>query len=162
MYGEWLRVSPAELRRGQADPGTLWALVERAYATEFDLPEPPLTRRRWFGTEKVWDAFAYLLRPQHLPVSLVLGESLLPASGDWAPRYLTPAEVRAAATALAPLTADALLAAVDPTSFRREEIYPPAWGSPEELRWVADVLPDVTTYFTAAAAAGEAVLCWIS
>jgi hypothetical protein len=162
MYGEWLRVSPADLRRGQADPGTLWALVERAYATEFDLPEPALTRRRWFGTEKVWNAFAFLLRPQHLPVSLVLGESPLPPHGGWTPRCLSPVEVRAAATALSPLTVDALIAGVDATAFRREEIYPHAWGSREELRWVADVLPDVTTYFTAAAVAGDAVLCWIS
>ena len=162
MYGEWLRVSPAELRRGQTDPGTLWALVEHAYATEFGLPEPALQSRRWFGTEKVWNAFAYLLQPQRMPVSLVLGESPLPAAGDWTPRFLSPAQVRAAATALATLTVDALMAGVDGKPFHREDLHPHAWGSTEELRWVADALPDVTTYFTAAALAGEAVLCWIS
>jgi hypothetical protein len=162
MYGEWLRVSPAELRRGQTEPSTLWALVERAYETEFELPEPALTRRRWFGTEKVWNAFAYLLERQRVPVSVVLGEASLDADGEWAPRYLSPDQVRAAATALAELTPEGLVASVDPADFRREEIYPHALGSPEELRWVADVLPDVTTYFTSAATAGEAVLCWIS
>jgi hypothetical protein len=77
------------------------------------------------------------------------------------PRYLTPAQVQEAAAVLAGLTGEDLIAGVDPAELGRRDVYPGTWDRPGELEWVAEFLPDVTGFFVAAAAAGDAVICAI-
>jgi hypothetical protein len=164
MYGQWLRVSPDELTRAKAD--IEWAtkfareVVNRA-------AEDDLAQRRAFGTDKAWHALAYLLERRDFPVNIVFGEQPLTAdddSADWGygpPRYLTPAQVNLAAAELVALTVDEFVGGVALAELAREQIYPNVWDDPEELTWVAAHLAGVRTWFSAAAAAGDAVLCWI-
>ena len=71
--------------------------------------------------------------------------------GDWL--RVSPAELERAE--------DDLLAGVDQADLVREGIYPAVWDRPDQLPWVVRHLPYVRAYFTAAAAAGDAVVCWI-
>lgn len=82
---------------------------------------------------------------------------------DWGygpPSYLTPAQVAVAAAQLAELTDDDLIRGVDPAELNRAEIYPGHWEEPRRLAWVAHYLPDIREFFAAAAAKGDAVICW--
>jgi hypothetical protein len=171
MYGEWLRVTPDELERAKADLDWAEELAEQIAETEYgrddgsDLPD-----RRNFGTDKTWHALDYLLTRKGFPISIVFGEESFvddedEADVDWGygpPRYLTAEQVRAAAEALASVTEEALLDGVDAADLVAEEIYPNVWDRPGELPWAVGELPNVKTYFAAAAKAGDAIICWIS
>ncbi|HET9519309.1 MAG TPA: DUF1877 family protein [Actinoplanes sp.] len=83
---------------------------------------------------------------------------------DWGygpPSYLTPGQVAAAAAQLATFTDDDLIRDVDPAELNRSEIYPGGWEKPGALARVAHYLPDVRNFFAAAAADGDAVICWL-
>lgn len=168
MYGMWLRVTPAELEHGKADLDWLReqadAVVEAEEETEVAGPG------RVYCTDKTWHALDHLLSRRDFPVMLVLGDEDFvddpeDPDADWgygAPRYLTPDQVRIAAEALAPLTEADLIDGVDQAELTEAEIYPTIWDRPDELRWAVSHLPEVKTYFAAAAAAGDAVICWIT
>jgi len=55
-----------------------------------------------------------------------------------------------------------LIDGVDQAELTEAEIYPTVWDRPHQLRWVVSDLPEVKTYFAAAAAARDAVICWIT
>jgi Domain of unknown function (DUF1877) len=168
MYGEWLRVTPAELDRAKADLG--WA---RDFVDEVDESftgdDSDVADRRRFGTDKTWHALDYLLSRRDFPISVIYGEQSLvddpdDDDADWGygpPRYLTAAQVRQAADALAGITEEQLLDGVQQADLERENIYPAIWDRPGELPWAACYLPHVKTYFEAAAKAGDAIICWI-
>ncbi|HCT79751.1 MAG TPA: DUF1877 domain-containing protein [Micromonosporaceae bacterium] len=172
MYGQWLRVSSAELEHAKADLDWAEDFAESVAEAEYqyednrDLPD-----RRSYGTDKAWHALDYLLQRKGFPVAIIFGEERFTdddvddTEADWgygAPGYLTPVQVRQAAAALAELTREALLEGVDPAELQREEIYPAVWDRPGELEWPVGFLPDIKTYFNAAAAKDEAIICWIS
>jgi hypothetical protein len=50
---------------------------------------------------------------------------------------------------------------VDPADLTREQIYPQVWNRPDELAWAVHRLPYARDFFAAAAAQGDAILCWI-
>jgi hypothetical protein len=169
MYGEWLRVTPADLERAKGDLAWLQDRAEEISETEYD-DGRDVARCRSFSTDKTWHALDYLLDRHGFPVSIVFGEEAFvddpedPAA-DWGygpPRYLTPERVQAAATALAPLTGEDLIAGVDQADLHRDGVYPSIWDRPDELPWAVCHVPDVKVYFEAAAKAGDAVVCWIS
>jgi hypothetical protein len=180
MYGQWLRVTPAELDRAKAD--LQWAqdhaerVEEAEYPLEQDLQLSPrdIAERRSMSTEKTWHALDFLLTRRGFPVSIIMGEhpfgddvdSLEDPDTDWGygpPSYLTPDEVRRAAEALAGLSEEDLLDGVDPGDLTRAEIYPNVWDrGPSELQWAVCELPWVKAYFEAAAKDGDAILCWIN
>ncbi|MCA2216043.1 YfbM family protein [Jidongwangia harbinensis] len=173
MNGNWLRVTPDELEHARNDLD--WA---------FDLAgtERDGNSGRWCGIDKAWNGLDFLLNRLGFETPLVFGaESFIelpdaePDSDemfdflddlehDWGygpPAYLTPPQVAAAASQLARITEDDLLRGVDPAELQRAEVYPGTWDRPGELAWVAHYLPDVRTFFSAAAKDGDAVICWL-
>jgi Domain of unknown function (DUF1877) len=182
MYGNWLRVTPAEVQRAMNNPR--WgAVVDQS-------------QERRLGSDKTWHALSYLLDRKGFPVNLVFGEHSLadghtPGAGltgfdsesagdgfdepdlameleesalEWGygpPGILTPQEVRIAAEALVQLQPDDLIRGVDAADLDSAEIYPHVWDSPEELEWAVHLVPDIKEYFGVAATSGDAVLCWI-
>lgn len=168
MYGEWLRVTPAQLARAKGDLAWAFDLAEQAGDDEGER-EPAVAERRSFGTDKTWHALEYLLERGGFPVSIIFGEETFvddpeDPDADWgygAPQYLTPERVRQAAVALAALTEEALLGGVEQAELEREQIYPMVWDRPDELSWAISYLPDIKAYFAAAATSGDALICWI-
>jgi hypothetical protein len=165
MYGEWLRLTPAELEHAKSD--LRWAHDLAMKADEgVDLP---VADRRSFGTDKTWQALQFLLDRKDFPIWIVFGEENFvddpeDPETDWGygpPRYLTPEQVQQAAVALADLTEEALIDGVDPAELQQAGIYPTVWDRPDELPWAVCHLPEVKVYFDAAAKAGDAILCWI-
>jgi hypothetical protein len=174
MYGQWLRVSDAELDRATGD--LQWAhdlarRIEEAESTPGRRLDPAdVAERRAFGTDKTWNALAFLLARRKFPVSIIYGEESFvddpdDPGVDWgygAPSYLTTDQVRRAAAALAHLSEEDLLDGVDADLLQREKIYPDVWNrGPEELRWAVCHLPWVKVYFQASAEHGDAMFCWI-
>jgi hypothetical protein len=168
MYGEWLRVTPAELERAKADLD--WARELAAKAEEDDTADDgDMTTRRSFGTDKTWHALDYLLGRRGFPVSIVFGEETFgddadEAETDWGygpQRYLTPEQVQRAAVELVPLSGEQLIDGVMHFDLVAEHIYPAIWDSPDELEWAVSGLAGVKAYFAAAAQAGDAIICWI-
>jgi hypothetical protein len=160
MYGEWLRVTPDELTEVGTD---LTASYQRVM--EMDEREPGSAKGRRFGSDKTWHALQYLLRRRDFPVDIVEGEHRFESTTEWGygpPMYLTPAEVRDAAAALAGLSPGDVLAGVDASDLVANDIYPSVWDRPGELDWAVCYLPDTAAFFEAAATAGDAVICWIS
>jgi Domain of unknown function (DUF1877) len=171
MYGEWLRVSRAELEHAKADLDWLRELAPTIQEQEYSGHESalPVAQRRSFGTDKTWQALSYLLYRYDFPVNMIGGEEYFgdypgdPAT-EWhygPPSYLTPEQVREAATALATLTEDDLIRDVNPSELAEAQIYPEVWDRPGQLEWAVCHLPHVRDYFTAAAKAGDAIVCWI-
>lgn len=174
MNGNWLRVSPDELERARTDLG--WAYELARTERDDDNSE------RWAGTDKAWDGLEFLLDRLGFEIPLVLGaerfvelpdvepdseemfDFLENLEDDWGygpPSYLTPVQVAAAASRLASLTEGDLIRGVDPKELSEAEIYPGIWERPGELAWVAHYLPDVRSFFAAAAKDGDAVICWL-
>jgi hypothetical protein len=170
MYGEWLRITPAQLDEVVADPGSAYQLVEAARdgGGPAETVEDSAVNPR-SGTDKTWHALVYLLERAHFPVNIITGEQRLPddADGtevDWGygpPGYLTPDQVRQAATALAELTGADLTADVERADLTRNAIYPQVWDEPDSLEWAVHALPFAQAYFASAAHRGDAVMCWI-
>lgn len=174
MYGEWLRVSPAELERAKGDLPWARDLAEEIAEAEDGISEAgdavsdPAARRK-FGTDKTWHALDFLLTRKGFPVSIVFGEELFvedleDPEADWgygAPCYLTPDQVRQAASALAGVSESDLIEGVDQSELEAAEIYPSVWDRPGELEWAVCHLSDVKTFFNAAANSGDAIICWI-
>ncbi|MEV4656588.1 DUF1877 family protein [Micromonospora sp. NPDC049301] len=173
MNGNWLRVSPDDLELARTDLG--WA-YKIAMAGRDD------NSGRWTATDKAWNGLDFLLDRLGFGIPLVLGaqsfvelpdvepdseemfDFLEDLEDDWGygpPSYLTPVQVAAAASRLAALTEDDLIRGVDPQELNRAEVYPGTWERPGELAWVTHYLPDVRSFFAAAAKDGEAVICWL-
>ncbi|GAA2616519.1 DUF1877 family protein [Paractinoplanes durhamensis] len=175
MNGNWLRLTPAELAHAAED--LPWAQDHAWAAYEAGSP-------RWLCTEKTWHALSYLLGRHGLGISIVFGEESFreePEASeetddeeygdeeygdedDWGygpPRYLTPAQVAAAAAAIATLTEADLVRGVDPGELARANVYPEIWNDPRELAWAVHYLPEAREFFAAAAKDGDAILCWL-
>jgi len=167
MYGEWLRVSEAELEKARIDLRWARELAMEISEAEAELTDPAM--RRNFGTDKTWHALDFLLRRRGFPISIILGEELFvedldDPQADWgygAPCYLTSEQVRQAASELAGLAEADLIEGVDQSELEAAEIYPTVWDRPGELEWAVCHLPYVKAYFDAAASKGDAIICWI-
>jgi hypothetical protein len=159
MMGEWLRVTPAELEQAMADPDWGQSFAFDTWKRELQTTDD-VAQRRSLSTDKTWEALRYLLTRQHFPVDIVLGEHRLTQDDDveWGygrPRYLTVDEVRRAAAALAGLTQEGLLDGVTADDLTAADIYP------DDVPWAASRLDHVRAWFGAAAADGDAVICYI-
>jgi hypothetical protein len=175
MYGRWHRLTAAQLEDAKKDLGWALDLVEAESEAEEESGEDHrLADLRSFGTDKAWHALDYLLDRIGFPYGIVFGQHQMiddydpdtaDPDADWGygpPGFLTPQEVREAAEALASMTAEDLLRGLDPAELTREGIYPAIWDDPNELEWITGYLPDIRVWFGAAAAAGDAMLCWIA
>ncbi|MFD1320948.1 DUF1877 family protein [Micromonospora sonneratiae] len=180
MYGNYLRVTPAELARALADPAWAFEYTNKVWRAEDEVAraltdtEPrPASARRHLGTDKAWHAILFLLDRADLPGPVLFGE--LPDDEDddsdpdeyeldWGygpPACFPPDDVRAAAAALARTSYDDLTANLDPAELTREAIYPNGWDRPEGLDWVRGYYDELPPYFAAAAEAGEAIIFWL-
>ncbi|WP_290866986.1 DUF1877 family protein [Hamadaea sp.] len=171
MYGEWIRLTPAELERAQEDLDWAHRYASDRSKVESDQGEElPVAQRRSFGSDKTWHALMFLLGRRDFPIDIVTGEWFFTEDTDdesqyWGyspPGFLLPDEVRRASEALEELTAEDLIRGVDQAELAAAEIYPSVWGSPGELEWAVSFFPDVKAYFAAAASSGDAIVCWIS
>ncbi len=174
MNGNWLRVSPAELERATSDPDRAYDLAEEARNGEHP--------GRWAGTGEAWNGLDFLLHRLGFDVPVIFGAesfvvlpdvepdspemaAFLADSGvDWGygpPAYLTPEQVAAAAAQFAGLTEADLIRDADPAELDRADCNPGGWTEPGRLEWVARHLPDARQFFAAAAADGDAVICWL-
>jgi hypothetical protein len=154
MYGEWLRLTTAQLERAKSDPDWLENLA--GYLDDGSYDDDP---------DKSWQALEYLLSRRGFPVQIIYGEEEFESDADWGygpPRYLTPEQVRVAAAALDALSAEDLLTGVQQPDLAAANIYPAVWDRPGELEWAVSYFDEAKTFFEAAADAGDAVLCWIS
>jgi Domain of unknown function (DUF1877) len=180
MYGEWLRLTPAELDRARTDPDWVLDMVMASDDMDDDNSTPEASARaRYSGTDKTWHALSYLLYRAEFPIEIIMGEQPLIASAgndeddeeseeesgdDWSygpPGYLTPDQVRQAAVALADITEASLIDGIDPADLTRNHVYPEIWDRPDELKWAVHAIPYIKAYFAAAAEAGEGIMCWI-
>ncbi|WP_229893756.1 YfbM family protein [Streptomyces glebosus] len=164
MIGEYARVTPAELDRALSDPEWALKLVQgRMEAEAAGCPEPAAAR--CLDIDKAWAAVGFLLRRAAFPVDIVHGEQDIPDADDWGygpPRYLTPAQVRTAAEALAEIPAERLTDGVGPADLAAAQIYPTiVWERGEPLDYVCEHYEQLRPFFRAAADEGDGMLLWI-
>jgi len=164
MIGEYARVTPAELDRALGDPEWALKLVQgRMEAEAAGCPETAPTR--CLDIDKAWDAIGFLLRRAAFPVDIVHGEQAVPEADDWGygpPRYLTPAQVRTAAEALAEIPAERLTAGAGPADLAAAQVYPAiVWERGEPLDYVSAHYEQLRPFFRAAADEGDGMLLWI-
>ncbi|MEU1586914.1 DUF1877 family protein [Micromonospora sp. NPDC005710] len=173
MNGNWLRVSPDELKRAKTDLDWAYGLA---------MTHRDGDSERWTTTGKAWHGLDFLLERLGFDIPLVLGaegfvelpdvepdseemfDFLDGLEDDWGygpPSYLRPIHVATAASRLTALTEDDLVRGVDAQELNRAEIYPGPWKGPGDLAWVAHHLPGVRSFFAAAAGDGAAVVCWL-
>jgi hypothetical protein len=167
MIGNYLRITPLEVQRARKDPD--WAMefaedLEDAELDEPDSPDGKLAADRLFRTEKSWDVLRYLLERAACPVNVIYGEEEF-TEGDWGygPAWmLTPERVAVASAFLAGVAYDELTAGVTAADLVAADLYPQGWEQPGALAAVRECFDDLTAYFAAAAAAGDAMIVWLS
>lgn len=166
IYGNWLRLPAADLTRAINDLDWAYEQARAAVESKDD---------RWLSTDKTWHALDFLLNRYGLGVPIVFGEARLIdanesgdvslSDADWGTGpagYLKPESVATAAGKLAALTGAALIQDVDAAELEAAEIYPHVWAdSADELEWAVHYLADVRRFFIDAAAAGDAIICWL-
>ncbi|GLY92919.1 hypothetical protein Acsp02_01750 [Actinoplanes sp. NBRC 103695] len=128
---------------------------------------------RWASTDKNWAAFDWLLRRRGVEVNVVLGEETFPGTepgnefseGSWGygpPEYLTPTRVATAAAALASLSEADLIRDLTPAEALAADVYSFYPETETDFAEYTAELPAAQHFFEAAAASGDAVLCWLN
>jgi len=128
-----------------------------------DSEPPPL------DIEKAWHGLHFVLcgvaeeAPPPLGNAVLGGEPLGGDMGYGPCRFLTPEQVSETAQALSGLSVEEFRRRYDAAALDRADIYPRRWGTgPHELDWLADAFVEVSGYFRDAAAAGEAMLLYLT
>ena len=155
IYGYYLRVTPEELNRAQADDG--WA---REFVYDRCRSGGPLDER-WFGVDKAWEGIFYVLAQAGLPHQLIDGRVLIsPAYGEPpTPRYFDTDEVAAIARFLALQPFAELVVAADGETAPGAGVYRPE-GECDDLYWkfITQRAVGLPEFFAEAAKAGDAVV----
>jgi hypothetical protein len=161
MIGEYLRLTPLELKRAIKDPE--WALQFAMEVVEAeDESEPAIDDARHFSTYKTWDILAFLLERAEFPVGVIAGEEAIAGAEDWGygpPRFFRADRVALAAQELARRSFDDLIEGVDPKDLVRAETY--AWDEDDSFEWARGYYDGLVEFFTATARDGDAMLVWI-
>lgn len=163
MNGEYIRVTPDELRRAIEDPAWALDLAYQSQDSEEDKDLPP-SDVRYLTTHKAWHAISFLLERARFPVDIVNGEVAFAEDEDWGygpPRYVPADRVRIAAHALAATSYDALIAGVDRADLAKADIYPQIWDESDALDWVRGWFEPLAPYIGAAAQQGHALIVWL-
>jgi hypothetical protein len=93
----------------------------------------------------------------------VLGGDALGEDLGYGPcRFLTPEQVRVTADALTDLSVPGFRGRYDPAALNAASVYPGHWEDPDNREWVAGAFQKVSEYFREAAAAGEAMLLYLT
>lgn len=164
IHCEYVRLSPAELRRSLSDPS--WAqehIDELGNAWAEGEPLPP-EKAPFFSIEKAWHKLHHLLAAHGgMPVDIIHGGAELPLEDelDYGPaRYLSPEDIARAGGFLAATPFDELARHYDLAAMRRAEIYllPESDAEvPTDLDTLRHRYEELTRFFAAAATAGDAV-----
>jgi hypothetical protein len=115
--------------------------------------------------DKSWDAIGHLLAASTRGslTTLLGGAEIGPDLGYGPARFMTPDEVRAAATALERVDREALLAHFDAKALMKSEVYPEAWEDSQEHRdYIGQHYELARSVFLEAARAYSAVLVWLA
>ncbi|MFD7306145.1 YfbM family protein [Streptomyces pharetrae] len=164
IHCEYVRLSPAGLRRSLSDPS--WAqehIDELGDAWAEGEPLPP-EKAPFFSIEKAWHKLHHLLAAHGgMPVDVIHGGAELPLEDelDYGPaRYLSPEGVARAGGFLAATPFDILARHYDLAAMRRAEIYllPESDAEvPADLDTLRHRYEELTRFFAAAATARDAV-----
>jgi hypothetical protein len=166
MYGEYARVTPAELDRVLRDPEWgdefLDGLSENA-----NHQRDPLAGERITDIDKAFHGIWYLLVAAGAPVDVVWGGAEVGGTdGGYGPRrYLRADEVAAAARYLSATPWDQLARHYVPASLEAADIYPSViWMRDGDAArdFLRSNYERLVEHFAAAAAGGDAVVFWIS
>jgi hypothetical protein len=121
--------------------------------------------------DKTWAGLHFLLTGDPTgdeamgPLAFILaGEPIGDIDVGYGPaRGFAPAEVRTIATALAPITAEALRGRFDASTFARENIYPEIWDEGEEaLSYLLEHFEDLKDFVTKTAESNAAMLVYLA
>ena len=160
MIGEYLRLTPFELKRAISDPE--WALEYAMGVMEReDESEPAIDEARHFSTYKTWDILGFLLERVDFPVGVIAGEDAVIGDEDWGygpARYFLPDRVAFAADELARRSFDDLIDGVDPQALVEAGTY--GWQADDTFEWARDYYEGLVGFFAAAARDGDAMLVW--
>lgn len=160
MTGRCLKLSEAQLAALIEDPQKV---TDFAYPENGQLPGD-------LDLDKSWHLIHFLLNGEAWggvpPLgNVILGGTELPdTDAGYGPfRYLLASEVRAAASALARISADELWKRFDRQRVSDAEIYPEPWvGDETERTYVGQNYESLRSYFAEAASQRSAMLLYIS
>ncbi|SCL12886.1 YfbM family protein [Micromonospora inyonensis] len=147
------RLDAAEQQRLLTDHSRTADLIHGGNAPDLDL-------------DKAWHAIHYLLAGAAWETTTGAGEAILggdPIGSDvgyGSARLLGPAQVRAVAAGLEPVTVGTLRSRYDSAALGAADIYPDIWDDDEEEfdTYLAPYVDELRSFYLAAAGAGEAVL----
>jgi hypothetical protein len=165
LIGNYLRITPSELRRLIGQPATLVDLLTRVLDSEDgDVPADG----RWLEIDEAWQGIHFLLtgRPTggRRPLAdAVLGGTPIGEELGYGPaRYLDPKQVKSVAHALAKLDEEEFRSRFDAEKLRSAGIYPCSWDNGEDdIDYLADYYTQLVDFFRQVAEAGDAMLMWV-
>lgn len=160
MIGCFLSLNAFELEELIADPSGV---------ADFVFPDEEENEAS-IDVDKAWHGIHFLLTGDAWGGSppladVVLGGTEIGEDIGYGPaRYLTPAETKAAADAIAAISPDDFRARYDAAALSKHEIYPGIWDDPEDeaLEYLAEHFESIREYFEEAATRGDAMLKYIS
>jgi len=158
MTGRYLRVESRAIAGIHAAPSTL---VDLLY------PESADYEGRYLDIDKTWHIIHFLLNNHAWEGSGAVfgaalgGTELTDEDLVYGPaRYLPPAEVRATAQALKPISFGELWSRLDEARIREAELY---WErTPESEAYVRENYQALQAFFLKAASSNEAVILWLA
>lgn len=156
MIGNFLQLSSEELEALIADPSAVESFI---YPDDEE-------RERSIDIDKAWHGIHFLLAGEPWGgdpplANVVLGGTEIGDDVGYGPaRYLTAAEVQAAASALQDITPDVLRSRYVASELSENDIYPQIWDEPEDdaFGYLGPWYETLRDYFIDAAAKGNAML----
>jgi hypothetical protein len=163
MIGNYLRLPEPELQGTLRAPESITKLLYPEDGS--DLPAD-----RHLDTDKAWHLIHFLLTGEAWGgteplVNAVLGGTEIGKEdvGYGPARYLTPAQVMAAAKALADISASELWERFDLQQVRDADIYPSGWeGGDTERNYILEHFGALKGYFAEAAKKNDAMVLYIN
>jgi hypothetical protein len=119
---------------------------------------------RSFDVDKAWNGIWFLLSAAGgAPVDVVGGGAAVSDEdlGYGPARYLAPGEVRQGASHLTTVPFDRLADYFDPAQMYADNIYPAIWNDDHALEYLRGHYEGLVRFFSAAAAAGDAIILWL-
>ncbi|HTN76660.1 MAG TPA: YfbM family protein [Pirellulaceae bacterium] len=162
MIANFVAVDPQQLAALVANPD----LVPSFLHPEDAGAEPA----NYLDIDKAWHAIHFTLNGEELvgegPLFLVVmgGEGIGDDVGYGPARYLTPAQVKVVAAAVAAIGPDAFNARFDLAALEAADVYPQIWegDDPEAFEYVLSYYNQLSSFYQSAAKRGDAVLLYLN
>lgn len=163
MIGAYARMTPVELNQALHDPQ--WAAEHLMELAESTYPaQDSVDTDRYVDIDKAWNGIWFLLNAAKAPIDIMAGGA--PVSDEdlgYGPaRYLTSGEVELAASYMQAMPWEQLAGYFDPAQMTADGIYPAIWDTDDALDYLRSHYAVVVRFFGAAAAAGDAVILWLT